>query len=127
MTVYVFGNPEVEFDNAAVKAAKKLKVPGVDFKFVSPNEDLPTGENLVVMDGIRGVGEVRVFRDLRKILLSPRGTVHDFDLGFQLKYLQKLGKIKKVTIIGLPMQKKIDYDRLQTILRKLVAQDMQGS
>jgi len=31
-------------------------------------------------------------------------------LGFQLKYLKKLGKIKTFTIIGLPMNKKIDIN-----------------
>jgi hypothetical protein len=53
--------------------------------------------------------------------------VHDFDLGFQLKYLQKIGKLGEVTIIGLPINKTPDYLRIQSILRKLVAQDIQGS
>ena len=61
------------------------------------------------------------------IVLPPRNSVHDFDLGFQLKYLKKLGKLGKVTIIGLPQSGNVDYDSIQSILRKLVAQDIQGS
>jgi hypothetical protein len=54
-------------------------------------------------------------------------SVHDFDLGFQLLYLKKLGKLKNFLIIGIPMKGEINYLRIQSILRKLVAQDIQGS
>lgn len=37
------------------------------------------------------------------------------------------GKVKKITIIGIPQKGKVSYLRIQSILRKLVAQDMQGS
>jgi hypothetical protein len=130
MTIYVFGNPDENFDNAAVKIARKLKIPGINFKFISPNQDLPEEKNLVLLDVVEGLKKVRVFRDVRKIKLSPRATVHDFDLGMQLKYLQKVGKLKKVTIIGIPRdsrQVRMAQERLKVILRKLVAQDMQGS
>jgi hypothetical protein len=53
--------------------------------------------------------------------------VHDFDLAFQLRYLKKLGKLGEVTIIGIPQEGEIDYLRIQSIFRKLVAHDMQGS
>jgi hypothetical protein len=48
-------------------------------------------------------------------------------LGFQIKYLKKIGKLGKVTIVGLPMQGELDYLRIQSIFKKLVAQEMQGS
>ena len=73
-----------------------------------------------------GRGQNDVVKKMR-IVLPPRNSVHDFDLGFQLKYLKKLGKLGKVTIIGLPQTGEIDYDSIHSILRKLVAQDMQGS
>lgn len=40
--------------------------------------------------------------DIDKIESSPNVSMHDFDLGFQLKLMKKLGKIDKVTIIGVP-------------------------
>jgi Ni,Fe-hydrogenase maturation factor len=61
------------------------------------------------------------------LILSPRGSVHDLDLAFQLKYLKKLNKLGEVTIIGIPQEGEVDYLRIQSILRKLVAHDMQGS
>ena len=61
------------------------------------------------------------------LILSPRGSVHDFDLAFQLRYLRKLGKLGEFTIIGIPQEGEVDYLRIKSILRKLVAHDMQGS
>ena len=84
---------------------------------------------MTLIDTVVGLKEVELLteKDLNKVVKMNRGTTHDYDLGFQLKYLKKLGKLKKVRIIGLPAGKKIDYERVRSILRKLVAQDMQGS
>ena len=57
----------------------------------------------------------------------PRTTVHDFDLAFQLKYLKKIGRLGEVYVLGIPKEGEVDYSRVISILRKLVAQDMQGS
>ena len=133
MKVYVFGNADLETDNSALRAAAvlKSKIPDVAFVTIKPNEDLPfLNEDLVVlMDVVLGITKVRTITEenLDQLVLPPRGSVHDFDLGFQLKYLKKLGKIKRFIIIGLPLGQTPDYDSIQLILRKLVAQDMQGS
>ncbi len=133
MKVYVFGNEDFPRDNNAIKAALNLKntVKGIEFIFVKPNEDLPfINENkVVIMDVVENIDNVITIADehIDKISLPPRSTAHDFDLGFQLKYLKKLGKLGIVTIIGIPITGKLDYLSIQSILRKLVAQDMQGS
>lgn len=131
--IYVFGNADVRKDNKAVIAAKKLKskFPQIVWEFVKPNQDLPFNgqKNVIVMDTIQGINQTTLLdeRCLDQIKSVPRGTVHDFDLGFQLKYLKKLGLLKQIKIIGLPLKGKVDYNRISSILRKLVAQDMQGS
>lgn len=129
MIVYVFGNRDEKSDRVALEAANYLKntIPGVKFLAVRPNEDIPTDKNLVILDTIEGIKNIKVIKDISKISLSPRNSVHDFDLGFQLKYLKKIRRLGKVTIIGLPMNKVPDYLRIQSTLRKLVAQDIQGS
>lgn len=133
MKVYVFGNPDFEGDTVALKVAKKLKskLDGVEFITVNPNEDLPfVGEgNVIIMDAAQGIKKITLIdeSDLDKLRMGKSVTAHDFDLGFQLKYLKKLGKLKKFSIIGLPQSGKVDYLRIQSILRKLVAQDMHGS
>jgi Ni,Fe-hydrogenase maturation factor len=136
MKVYVFGNQDLPQDNIAIKAAQKLdgNVKSVEFVFVKPNEDLPFVKEVkvVIMDAVEGANKVMLFDEgaLDKLVLSPRTSVHDFDLGFQLRYLSKLGKLGEVKIIGLPVSGKLteeNYSSIHSILRKLVAQDIQGS
>lgn len=138
MKVYIFGNRDVEFDNKAFSIANILKkdFPSVEFIEVNINQDLPFDhrENIVIMDCIDRINDVVYINnfDINSLSKSSVSSVHDFDLGFQLKYLKKLGKLGKVSLIGLPMKNKIkvgdpNYKRIQSILRKLVAQDMQGS
>lgn len=129
MIVYVFGNRDEKSDRAALEAANYLKntIAGVEFRTAAPNEDLPFSGDVIIMDGIMGIEKIKVIKDIKKIVLPPRNSVHDFDLGFQLKYLKKIGRLGKVTIIGLPMNKVPDYLRIQSTLRKLVAQDIHGS
>lgn len=133
MKIYVFGNEDVANDRSAIVVSDKLKseFPNITFIPVKPNEDLPFADenNVILLDTVQGIDAVTLIedKDLEKLVLPPRGSVHDFDLGFQLKYLKKIGKLGKVTIIGLPQEGDLDYLRIHSILRKLVAQDMQGS
>lgn len=133
MNVYVFGNQNVPEDRKAIEAAQKLEdaMNGVSFAFVAPNEDVPFADEnrVVILDTVQGIREVELIEedDIGRLISPPRGTVHDFDLAFQLRYLRKLGRLGSVTIIGVPQQGEVDYLRIQSILRKLVAHDMQGS
>lgn len=133
MKVFVFGNELVEGDRRAIEVAGALEgtVEGVTFAFVEPGEDIPfAGERrAVILDTVEGASEVVVLDEgeIDGLALAPRASVHDFDLAFQLKYLKKLGKLGEVTLIGVPREGDVDQARIQSILRKLVAQDMQGS
>ncbi len=133
MKVYVFGNEDLKEDKRAFNVSRKLKgkINNIEFVKVKPNEDVPfiDEKRVVILDAIEGIKSIVEVNDseLDRLVLPPRSSVHDFDLSFQLKYLKKIGKLGTVTIIGLPMQGKIDYSLIQSILRKLVAQEMQGS
>lgn len=72
------------------------------FVVVDPNEEWDVPEDIVVIDTVMGIEKVTVLNGLEKFVAAPRVTMHDFDALAQLRYLQKLGKIKKVTIIGVP-------------------------
>lgn len=133
MKVYVFGNEDVAEDRRALDVAEKLAgtLEGVSFVPVKPNEDVPFAneKRVVVLDTVQGIRDVALIdgENIDKLVLSPRGSVHDFDLAFQLRYLKKIDKLGEVTIVGIPQEGEIDYSRIQSILRKLVAHDMQGS
>ncbi|MDQ3861912.1 MAG: hypothetical protein M3317_00100 [Actinomycetota bacterium] len=133
MRVYVFGNEYVAQDRRAIEVARELEgtIDGISFVFVDPNADVPLVDerNVVILDTVEGIRDVELVEEdeLEGLILSPRGSVHDFDLGFQLRYLKKLGKLGEITIIGIPQEGGVDHLRIQSILRKLVAHDIQGS
>ena len=133
MKIYVFGNEYVAEDKRAIEVARELEgaIEDISFVFVRPNEDVPfvNERQVVILDTVQGIQGVALIEGDRigGLTLSPRGSVHDFDLAFQLRYLKKLGKLGEVTIIGIPQEGEVDHLRIQSILRKLVAHDMQGS
>ena len=133
MNVYVFGNEFVAEDKRAIEVAGELhnEAKGVSFIFVGPNEDVPFADEprVFILDTVQGIEDVALVEgdEIDTLVLSPRGSVHDFDLVFQLRYLKKLGKLGEVTVIGIPQEGELNHLRIKSILRKLVAHDMQGS
>lgn len=109
MVVHVFGNEDLDCDNLAIKLARELggKFKNISFVFIKPNEDVPfaNDEDIYILDVVQGINKVQILTEdsLDKLVSSPRNSVHDFDLGLQLKYLKKLGKLGRVTIIGVPL------------------------
>ena len=133
MKVYVFGNEYVVEDRRAIEVARELEgtIDGISFVFVNPNADVPfVGERrVVILDTVESIPDVALIEgdEIDRLISSPRGSVHDFDLTFQLKYLRKINRLGRVAIVGIPQEGEIDYRRIQSIFRKLVAHDMQGS
>lgn len=96
----------------------------IEFVEVKPNEDVPFEgrDKVVIMDMVMGIDEVTVFSeaDLEKLELAPRMSAHEFDLGFQLRYLRKLGKIGEVRIVGLPVEKKVSVDQVMKVIGEVL-------
>lgn len=107
-TIYVLGNPLEEIDSFGVKLMPILQktIPKLKFVRLDPTEEFPFSQkdHVYIIDSIVGIKDVTVFTDLSRFELSPRVSVHDFDLPILLGLLKKLGKIKKVTIIGIPQK-----------------------
>ena len=108
-TIYIFGNPLLTFDSLPIKLAPELEkeFPAINFVVQDPNENLkPVRGELYIIDTVVGIDKVEVIEDLDQIQLDKIYSAHDFDLGFNLKLLQKIGELKKVVIFGIP--EKID-------------------
>ena len=130
----VFGNPLVEKDNLALKLIPKLQkhFPNIEFKEFDPTENLESeieNKTLFVLDVAERIDKVVVLEDINKLETIGKYSMHDFDLAYNLKLLKKIGKLKNVKIIAVPMNMDEDeaLDQIQLILKKWVAQDMQGS
>ncbi len=118
--IFIFGNPDLEIDSLPLKILPilKEKFKDVEFEVKDANEEwaipsfekddrpnqagLGFREELMVIDTAVGIKEVTVFEDLEKFAKVPRLSMHDFDALTNLRFLWKLGKIKKIKIIALP-------------------------
>jgi hypothetical protein len=104
-TIFIFGNQELEMDSLPLRILPKLRCafPSINFEIKDPNEEWDVPEKLTIIDTVVGQKKVIVFDDLDLFESAPRLTMHDFDALANLKYLKKLGKLKKIKIIGVPM------------------------
>ncbi len=132
MKILISGNPLIDEDNLAIKILPELKkiFPEIVFREFDPNENLEDLEgNITILDVAKGINDVRLIKDLDKIEESDTYSLHDFDLGFNLKLLKKIGRLDKIRIIAIPynISEKQALNQVQLILRKLVAQLMHGS
>lgn len=103
--IFVLGNPLLEEDSLPLKLLPNLRkaFPGVVFKEIDPTEDLRVlGRNPILIDTVIGPKEIVVIRDIEKIEDGPKCSLHDLDLGMNLKLMKKTGMIDSVTIIGVP-------------------------
>ena len=103
-TIFVFGNPDLPQDSLPLRILSELekKFPQIKFEVKDPNEEWEVPEELIVVDTALGLKEITVFDSLEKFATAPRVSMHDFDALTNLRFLQKLGRLKKVKIIGLP-------------------------
>ena len=104
MIIYVFGNPDLKVDSLPIKILPPLqkKFPEIEFRIVDPNEEWEIPKELVLIDTVQGIKEVKLFNNLEDFSPAPNITMHDFDAYANLRYLEKLGKLKNIKIIGVP-------------------------
>ena len=77
--------------------------PEHEFILQDPNEEWGVSEPFWVIDTVVGLKEPRLFDSLDAFVAGPRVSMHDFDAFSNLKFLQKLGKLPAIKIIGLPV------------------------
>lgn len=104
MIIFVFGNPDLPSDSLPLRILPRLKerFPKISFEIKDPHEEWACPRELEVLDTVCGINRVTVFTDLSHFTDSPKLTVHDFDVLDHLQLLQKLGKIEKLRIVGIP-------------------------
>lgn len=107
-TIYVFGNPLVKEDSMPLKIIDKLRkeFPSLLFKEFDTVEDLDLEKELNIIDTVKGIKKVELIEDIDKIITDKIYSMHDFDLGYNLKLLKKMKMIDKVRIFGIPSNMK---------------------
>jgi len=124
-TIYVFGNPLVREDSLPLKLIVKLRkeFPSLEFKEFDTVEDLELDKELNIIDAVKGIKKVELIEDIDKIITDKIYSMHDFDLGYNLKLLKKMKMVDNVRIFGIPMKidEKEAFEQLSKIIRKFEA------
>jgi len=119
-TIYIFGNPLVKEDSLPLKLIDKLKkdFPSIEFREFDTVEDLE-GRELNIIDTVKGIKKVELIEDIDKIITDKIYSMHDFDLGYNLKLWKKMKMIDKVRIFGIPidMKEKKAFEQLKDIIK----------
>lgn len=112
-TIYVLGNADFTEDSLPLRLIPWLEkeFEGISFKILDPTENFPEEEYLILIDTVLNTDIVRVLDDVEKIISSPNYSVHDFDLGTQLRLMKKIGRLKEVAIICVPPPSKINVEK----------------
>ncbi len=103
-TVFVFGNQDLAADSLPLRILPDLQksFPDILFTVKDPNEEWEITDPFIMIDTIIGIDQVTVFNGLENFIPPPAISVHDFDIMANLRYLQKLGKLKTIKIVGIP-------------------------
>ena len=104
MNIYIFGNIDLPNDSLPLLILPELEemFPDIHFEIKDPNEEWDVLDDITIIDTVVGIKDVTIFENLEKFSSAPRVGAHDFDALTNLRFLQKLGKIKNVKIIGVP-------------------------
>jgi Ni,Fe-hydrogenase maturation factor len=122
MKIYVAGNKLVEEDNLPLRILPLLRkeFPDTIFEELDPSENLPA-EDLIIVDTVAGIKDVELFSSLDSFSSNKIYSPHDYDLFFELKLNEKLGKLKKIKIIGIPpsLKEAEAFERVKDEIRKI--------
>ncbi len=104
MRIYVCSNPLVQEDSLPLHLlpALRKKLLKVEFVEFGPTENLPQEKELIIMDTVINAKNVIMLNDIDSFVQTKTLSLHDFDLGMNLKLAKKMGWMEKVTITGVP-------------------------
>jgi len=103
----VFGNEFLKEDNFAIKISKEIKLPNTEIircYSVGDMFKIQGYDKVFILDVVKNIKEVTLITDLDKIKDKKIFSMHDFDLGFNLKLLKEVNQINDINIIGIPQQ-----------------------
>lgn len=104
MEIICLGNEMVDEDSLGPYLAGKLKNPGIRHVRTVDEFERACEENdsLIVIDTAEGIEEITVLEGPESLQNSPIATLHDYDIGFSIRLMQKLGTLPNIRIIAVP-------------------------
>ena len=126
--IYVMGNLLVEQDSLPIKILPDLRkvMPNYEFIELDPSEDFPKQKTLTIIDTVLDIKKVTLVKEIDKIQLEKICSLHDFDLGYNLKLMKKFGMIETVIIVGVPIdiKKKEAIKQIKDVITNLFSRNV---
>ena len=118
MKVFCFGNEFVKEDSLAREIADELKIDGVEFIKCESTPEFIRQNGKIILDVVQMLKEPRIISVDE--LAEPKTvcSLHDFDLGYELKLLKEIGELGEIKIIGIPMQG--DKEKIKKEIKNLL-------
>ena len=118
--IYAVGNPLIDKDSLPIRLLPHLKniFKDISFAELDPSETFPKEEHLILIDSVLNLKEIKILKDIDKIEIQSSCSLHDFDLGFNLKLMKKMGWIKHASVICLPVS--IDENEALNKLKEVI-------
>ena len=104
MKIYITGNSIVPEDNGPIMLMPKLMelLPECEYIKADPTENFIPEDGSLIVDTVTGIERIQLFDDIYQFSSVQHVSMHDFDLSFHLRFLDKLHKLARVQIIGIP-------------------------
>ena len=119
--IYCFGSFNKK-DSLAWELADELFIKGVYFKKCSRVEDLLGAKgDIYILDVVKGLKQVTIIDDVEKLETGDLVSLHDFDVGFFIKFLKGLRAVN-AKVIGIPYgsKKQKVIKEVETVISDLV-------
>lgn len=124
MTIYCIGNLLIKEDSLPLQLLPKLQkeFPDIFCFEMDPTENFIPEEGSILIDTVQAIKNITVFSSLEKFADASHVSAHDYDLLLHLKLLKKIGKVSRITIIGIPYHMHIKHAlrRLIPLMRSLL-------
>ena len=124
--IYILGNPILREDSIPIQIKPKLMeaFPHIQFIELDPTENFPDEKFLILIDTVINSKKIILIQDLDSLQDMPQYTMHDFDLAFNLKIINKMSKLKEFMIIGLaPFFNDALFKELRSIITNLPSEN----
>jgi Ni,Fe-hydrogenase maturation factor len=124
--VLCFGNPYIKLDSLAQEIAKKKgqTASQIGLKFISCNSPeeifFYLDKDFIILDVAKGIRKPVYIDDISVLETSKMVSLHDFDLAFFLKLMQKIQKDKKDAIKIVAIPEKGDERKLSSRIFELL-------
>ena len=113
----------IEADSLPIEMMRELQREFPDIRFLEfdPTEEFPN-QSMIILDTVIGIDKVKIIEDIDKIVSEKAYSLHDFDLGYNLKLMKKMDKIRDIKIIGVPigMEKEDALREVSNLLKSVV-------